>query len=211
MNEKLRIVIADDHPLFREGVVKSINETNSIEVVGEAGNAAEAYELVERLLPDLVCVDISMPGGGISAVQQISIAFPTVKVMILTVSEADDDVSAALEAGAAGYLLKGVSASQLVEAVKEVAEGRSYVSPGLAARLLRTMNAPRPAPIETPLDSLTKREAQILELVAEGMSNKEVGRALNLQEKTIKHYMTNILQKLQVRNRVEAALLARER
>ncbi|MBX2854265.1 MAG: response regulator transcription factor [Rhodobacteraceae bacterium] len=205
------MAIIDDHPLFRDGVVRTINETDHMEVVGEGGNADEAFELVGDMMPDIVCLDISMPGGGIKAAQRINTAYPAVRIIMLTVSEEDEDVSAALAAGASGYLLKGVGASELVEVLRTIASGESYVSPSLAARLLSVVKqAPQDEAEPHLIDTLTRREEQILELVARGLSNKEVGNALDLQEKTVKHYMTNILQKLHVRNRVEAALLARE-
>lgn len=208
----VRIVIVDDHPLFRGGVVRTLEEAGGMEVVAEGGSAAEAVALVDRHLPDVVCLDISMPGGGIEAAREIGRRFPAVRIVMLTVSEADEDVLAALEAGARGYVLKGVGAGELVDVLKGVAEGGSYVSPALAARVLSAMRRPaRGRVVDDPLSELTKREEQILKLVAQGLSNKEIGRELELQEKTVKHYMTNILQKLHVRNRVEAALLARER
>jgi DNA-binding NarL/FixJ family response regulator len=131
------------------------------------------------------------------------------RVAMLTASEADDDLMQAIKLGAQGYILKGVGAGELVDLVRELAAGRSYVSPGLAGRLLVAMRR-RETVAVNPLDDLSKREEDILKLVAQGKSNREVGEALDLQEKTVKHYMTSILQKLQVRNRVEAAMLARE-
>lgn len=210
MTETIRIVIADDHPLFRDGVARTLDERDDLEVVGQGGSAAEALALVEEHMPDLVCLDISMPGGGIEAAREIGRRFPAVGIVMLTVSEDDEDVLAALGAGARGYVLKGVGAEELVGVLRGVATGASYVSPSLAARVLGALKAPRVAEAD-PLDALTHREEQILRLVAKGLSNKEVGRELDLQEKTVKHYMTNILQKLHVRNRVEAAILARDR
>jgi two-component system, NarL family, nitrate/nitrite response regulator NarL len=128
---------------------------------------------------------------------------------MLTASEEDDDLMQALRFGALGYVLKGVGAGELVDLVRGLAQGQSYVSPSLAGRLLVGMKSRKPGP-ETPLEDLTKREEDILRLVAQGRSNREVGQTLDLQEKTVKHYMTAILQKLHVRNRVEAAMLARE-
>ena len=209
---KIRVVIADDHPLYREGVARSLAEDDDIIIVAEAADADAAVEMVERNAPDVVLLDISMPaGGGISALRRIRAKTQDPKIAMLTVSENDDDVMQALKAGAVGYVLKGVGSRELVAIVKDLAAGRSYVSPALAARILNSMRPDGRAPKNTsPLDDLSKREEDILKLVAAGKSNKEVGLALDLQEKTVKHYMTSILQKLHVRNRVEAAVLARE-
>jgi DNA-binding NarL/FixJ family response regulator len=211
MMEKIRVVVADDHPLYREGVARSLADDSAFAVVGQASDADAAVEVVQRLSPDIVLLDISMPaGGGISALRRIMAGPVPPKVAMLTVSEEDDDVMQALKAGAIGYILKGVGSRELVSIVKDVARGQSYVSPTLAARILNAMREGGPKREENPLDDLSKREEDILRLVAEGKSNKEVGRALDLQEKTVKHYMTTILQKLHLRNRVEAAVMARE-
>jgi two-component system, NarL family, nitrate/nitrite response regulator NarL len=207
----VRIVIADDHPLYREGVARSLTESGAFEVVGEAATGSEAVDLVARLAPDLALLDISMPGGGIAALRQIVAMTRPPRVAMLTVSEEDDDVMQALKAGASGYVLKGVGSRELVRILSDLAEGQTYVAPSLAMKMLSAMNAPRGGRERDPIDSLTKREEDILRLVAEGKSNKEAGEALDLQEKTVKHYMTIILQKLQVRNRTEAALMARDR
>lgn len=207
----IRVVIADDHPLYREGVARSLQDDPEIEIVGQGQDAVSAVELTESLKPDVVLLDLSMPGGGgIAALRRIMEMAVPPKVAMLTASEEDDDVMQALKAGALGYILKGVGSRDLVTVVKDIARGQSYVSPTLAARILNAMRAgaaPRPA---NPIDDLSKREEDILRLVADGKSNKEVGRTLDLQEKTVKHYMTSILQKLHVRNRTEAAVLARE-
>jgi len=205
---RIRIVIADDHPLYRDGVALSLSESVDFSVVGQGASADEAVELVEKHAPDLVLIDISMPGGGIAAARRVRASSPGTKIAMLTVSEAEDDVMEALKAGATGYILKGVSADELMSTLRELAAGRSYVSPTLAARLLTAMRTPKDQKPDDLLEQLTKREVNILRLVAQGLSNKEVGRALDLQEKTVKHYMTAILQKLHVRNRVEAAVLA---
>jgi two-component system nitrate/nitrite response regulator NarL len=213
MPDSIRIVLVDDHPLFREGVARTLGTEADFEVVGQGVGADDAIQLTRDILPDVVLLDISMPGGGIEAARQIAIACPVVKIVMLTVSEHDDDVVAALQAGARGYILKGVSGPELVRIIRAVEQGESYVSPDLAARLLveirRTDATHRDA--YDPLSALTAREEQVLKLLSRGLSNKEIGRELDLQEKTVKHYMTNILQKLQVRNRVEAALMAREK
>jgi DNA-binding NarL/FixJ family response regulator len=209
--DPIRIVIVDDHPLFRGGVARSLAE-EGFEILAEGGSAVEALELAGEHMPDLLLLDISMPGSGLAAARDVARRFPAIRIVMLTVSEADEDVLAALEAGARGYVLKGVGARELVTLLRDVHSGGSYVSPALAARMLAAMQkAGRGVAVDDPIADLTKREEEILRLVSQGKSNKEVGRALDLQEKTVKHYMTNILQKLQVRNRVEAAVLARSR
>ncbi len=210
MSEPLQIAIIDDHPLFREGVVHTLGAQPDIEVVGEGESAADALRIVAERMPDILLLDVSMPGGGLNAVRQISAAFPVVKVVMLTVSETEDDVTAALRAGARAYVLKGVASRELARILRSVASGEVYVTPSLAASLLYELTGGRgPNAAPNPLDGLTERERQILERVAAGDSNKEVGVQLGVSEKTVKHHMTNILQKLQVRNRVEAALMAR--
>ncbi|RMF33716.1 MAG: DNA-binding response regulator [Alphaproteobacteria bacterium] len=206
------IVLVDDHPLYRDGVVRTLNESRRFRVVAEGGTADEAVELVRAHRPALALVDISMPGSGITAARRICAGFPGTAVVMLTASEADDDVMEALKAGARGYVLKGVGGAELMRILDEVASGGSYVQPALAARLLTAMRSREreEAGAAELVGELTKREEDILKLVAQGKSNKEVARDLDLQEKTVKHYMTNILQKLQVRNRTEAALIARE-
>ena len=208
--DAIRVVIADDHPLYREGVASCLNEDPEIEVVGQSDDADGAVRLALEHAPDIVLLDISMPGGGLNALRNLMTRDQPPRCAMLTVSEQDEDVIAALKTGAVGYLLKGVGARELVSAVKEIASGKSHVSPSLALKMMRGMDQ-RGAASADPIDDLTKREEDILRGVARGLSNKEIGAALALQEKTIKHYMTAILQKLQVRNRVEAALKAKER
>jgi len=153
-------------------------------------------------------LDITMPGkGGIAAAAEIAIACPVTKIIMLTVSENEDDLLAAFKAGARGYLLKGVSARELANVTRSVASGEVYVSPSLAAGMLVELTRRPP----DPLDELSQREREILQLVAEGLTNREIGERLHLAEKTVKHYMTNVLGKLHVRSRVEAALLAARR
>src|SRR5438105_3175598 len=205
MSEQIRVVVADDHPLFREGVVTSLHSMEDINVVGQAENADEAVRVVREELPDLALLDVTMPGGGIEAARKIAAACPATRIVMLTVSEDEDDLLTALKAGASGYVLKGVAARELLSVIRSVHAGEVYVAPQLAWRLLGEMTKPRAV---SPLDELTAREREVLELVAGGLSNYEIGLRLNLAEKTIKHYMTNILAKLQVRSRVEAALLA---
>lgn len=208
----IRVVLADDHPIFRDGLQRSLAEEADFAVVGAGGSAAEAVALVEAERPDLALLDISMPGSGLAAAAEIARRFPETRIAMLTVSEDDHDVLAAMKAGAIGYVLKGVSASELALVLRAVAGGEAHVSPALAARVLAAMQKPATTrPDRAPIDDLTRREEDILRLVARGLSNKEAALELGLQEKTIKHYMTTILEKLQARNRVEAALIARDR
>lgn len=209
MSTPIRIAIVDDHPLFREGVARSLGEIGGFELVGEGASAEDAERLVRASTPDILLLDISMPGGGLNALAGILSAVPDQKIVMLTVSETNADVAQALKAGARGYVLKGVGSKALAEILRDVANGQSYVSPSLSARLLSDLLQPAGSKPD-PLAQLTGREAEILNLVAEGLSNKEVAARLSLQEKTVKHHMTRVLAKLNVRNRTEAALLMHE-
>jgi DNA-binding NarL/FixJ family response regulator len=209
--DRLRLVIADDHALFREGLIAILEAQTDMEVVGQGGTAEDAVRLARELLPELILLDIDMPGGGLEAARTIADDCPVTKICILTSSEADDHLVSALKIGARAFILKGVAARELVRILRAVAEGETYVPPALAASLLLEMQAagaPVKAGAPGPASELTAREREILEGLAAGLSNKEIGQKLFLSEKTVKHHVTNIFQKLQVRNRVEAALLA---
>lgn len=212
MASPIQVAIIDDHPLFREGVATTLATSPQVEVVGQGASAEDAFRLARDLLPDILLLDVSMEGGGIAVAGRVAAAYPIVKIVMLTASEREEDVLGSLKAGARGYILKGVTARELVRAVENVHAGEAYVTPKLAASLLLEMREPSKAAVKEPepLDELTEREAQILERLSAGLTNKEIARDLGLREKTVKHYMTNILQKLQVRNRVEAALLAQK-
>lgn len=214
MTDAIRVLVVDDHPLFRQGVIQSLNQAGDISVVGEAADGRAALQQALDLLPDVILLDVSMPGGsGLEAVSALHDAVPVSKIVMLTVSEDEDTLLATLKAGARGYLLKGVSSQELQQVVRAVYNGEVYVTPAMASNLLIEMARPRPVTQAqaSGLDELTGREREILELVAQGQTNREIGQRLYLSEKTVKHYMTNILQKLQVRSRVEAALLAQRR
>ena len=210
MSDELHVVVVDDHPMFRDGVVHAVASERDIRIVGQGATAEEALSLAQELLPDIIMLDIAMPGGGLNAARAIATACPFTKIVMLTVSEEEDDVVAAFKAGARAYVLKGVSARELVTILRTVHAGDAYVTPSLAASLLMELSGTPQRYREPSLlpANLTERERQILELVAAGASNKEIGQQLHLTEKTVKHYMTNILQKLHVNNRVQAALLA---
>jgi DNA-binding NarL/FixJ family response regulator len=207
MAESIRILVADDHPLFREGVVHSLASEPDLSVVGQAASGEEALRMARDLLPDVVLLDIGMQGwGGIVTAEKIRTACPATRIMMLTVMEDEDKLLASFKAGARAYVLKGVSAHDLACVVRSVAQGEVYVTPSLAAGILLTLSR-SPAP-KDPLGELTERESEILNLVVGGLTNREIGERLHLSEKTIKHYITNILEKLHVRSRVEAAMLA---
>ena len=213
-----RLLIIDDHPIFRRGLAATLAECGDFEICGEGASSEEALTLAATCSPDLVLLDLSMPGGGLAALQALRHSQPGLKVVILTASEQRDDLMESLRAGASGYVVKGIGSPALVEALRGIMRGEAYVAPSLAARIL-TASAAAPAaappPAEGPgdmsrlLQQLTPREGEVLQLVASGWSNKEIAREAQMQEKTVKHHMTRILQKLKLRNRTEAALFLR--
>lgn len=209
MSDRIRIVVVDDHPLFREGVVTTLAESGYFDVVAQAGSKEEAIIQAEKHIPDLMLLDVSMPGGGIETASEISARVPVIKIIMLTVSEQEHDVQAALKAQARGYILKGVASEELISILRDIHNGDSYISPNLAVNILmRSSEQPKP---DSPDDfDLNERERQILEKLAIGMSNKEIADDIFLSEKTVKHYMTNIMHKLHVSNRVQAAIKAYE-
>jgi two-component system, NarL family, nitrate/nitrite response regulator NarL len=208
-DEIIRVAVVDDHPIMREGLVHTFAKEEGFEVVAQGGSSAEAIEIAESLLPDLILLDINMPGDGVVAARTISRSCPAVRIIMLTAHDSEQHVVDALRGGASGYVVKGVSSEELVKTARAVHEGEAYVSPGLAAKLLGTRSKEiSPSQRQQKFVDLTDREEEILRFVCEGQSNKEIGENIGLTEKTVKHYMTNILQKLHARNRVEAALIA---
>jgi two-component system, NarL family, nitrate/nitrite response regulator NarL len=206
MTNVIEILVVDDHPLFREGVVNSLQAMEDFKVVGETATGQEALALALALMPDVVLLDVSMPGwNGIVTAEKIAMACPATTIIMLTASEDKDKLLAALKAGARGYVLKGVSAKELADVIRSAHAGEVYVSASIASEILVSLTKGK-AP--DPLQELTDREHEILQLVGTGLTNRAIGERISLSEKTIKHYVTNILHKLQVRNRVEAALYA---
>lgn len=207
MTRQIRIAVVDDHPLLREGVVGTLRSA-AMDVVGVGACAADATRLAGEHGPDVMLLDISMPGGGVEAARAIAKSYPHVKTMMLTVSEREDDVIAAMGAGARAYVLKGIGGPELLATIRAVNKGETYIAPQVAARVLTRMQRqsgipPKVRPFES---ELTIREEQIMDQVAQGLTNKEIALKFSLSEKTVKHYMTSVMQKLQVRNRVQAVL-----
>ncbi len=206
MTDQIRVLIADDHELFRRGVVETVTAPD-VTIVAEASNAASALEQARRELPDVILLDVSMPGGsGLDILPELQNDLPVCKVIILTVNEEEETLFSALKQGAQGYVLKGIGADELTGVIRAVHNGETYVPPGMAGRMLAEM---ADSGASAGLPDLSAREQEILAGIAEGKTNKEIAVSLYLSEKTVKHYVTNILTKLQVRNRVEAALKAR--
>jgi len=206
MLSAIRIAVIDDHPLFRESVVETLASAGNFEIVGEGATAGDALRLAQDLVPDIVLLDLRLPGGGVQAATSIVSVCPTVRIIMLTASDSEQDVIAALRAGAQGYILKSSSGLELVQTVRDVARGNSYVAPNLAGRLLINRGKGIETMVVDPFRDLTSYEERIFALVSQGMSNKEVARQLDCSERTVKHHMTNIMRKLNVRNRVEAVL-----
>ncbi|MEQ1614298.1 MAG: response regulator transcription factor [Hyphomicrobiaceae bacterium] len=207
--QAIQVAVVDDHPLMRAGIVQALSREIDIEIVAEGQSSDEAVAIARKHLPDVMLVDINMPGGGLDALRRISESCPAVACIVITVREDEDTVGRALRVGARGYVLKGISGRDLAKTIRSIYQGDVYITPSLATRLLMANTGPGAAqPDHKRLDDLTDREIQILRLIAKGLINKQIGVELELSEKTVKHYVTNILQKLQVRNRVEAALIA---
>lgn len=209
MSERISVAVVDDHPMIRKGVTHVLSRHRRFSVVAQGENGREAISIAYERKPDVMLIDVHMPGGGgIVAAGVIHAKAPSVKIIMLTVSEKESDLLSSLEAGASGYMLKGISGKELIRIVRSVQDGEVYVAPGLAARTIFHM---RQAPAAEkrkaePVAGLTKRESEILSSAARGMTNREIADRFDLSEKMVKHYMINILEKLGVRNRVEAVL-----
>ncbi|MBA2874611.1 response regulator [Thermaerobacillus caldiproteolyticus] len=215
---KTRIIIIDDHQLFREGVKRILQFEEGFEVVAEGTDGNEVLELVEKHRPDIVIMDINMPHmNGVEATKQIIESYPETKVVVLSIHDDENYVMRALQTGASGYLLKEMDADTLIEAIKVVAEGGSYLHPKVTHNLIkeyRRLAAGRSKREETkrevrlPLHLLTRRECEVLQLLADGKSNRGIGEALFISEKTVKNHVSNILQKLNVSDRTQAVVVA---
>jgi DNA-binding NarL/FixJ family response regulator len=208
MSAPIRLMIVDDHYLFRQGVLHTLQDEPDFLVVGEAASLAEAVQMVQEAHPDVILLDVILPdGSGLDALPAFRELAPDARVLVLTVSDEDQVVVRAIVQGAQGYLLKGVAASELVAAVRAVHAGNPCVTPSLALGLVRHL-AEREGSGGAGRDELTLRERQILEGIGAGKTNREIAEDLHISEKTVKHHVTNVLRKLHLRNRVEVALAA---
>ena len=205
--EPIRVVISDDHDLFRRGLRMVLEAEEDIEVVAEAADGQEAVARVEELAPDVVLMDVRMPKmGGIEATRLIRQLFPITRIIVLTVSDEEDDLYGAVKAGANGYLLKEVSIEEVADAVRAVFAGQSLISPALASRLLAELSGPKAVDDPPPNAArLTEREVAVLKLVALGHENAQIAGQLSISESTIRNHVANILTKLQQRSQIEPA------
>lgn len=211
----IRILLVDDQALFREGLHTLLSVHDELQVVGEAGNGQEAVEAVRQLSPDVVLMDLHMPLlNGVAATRQIAQLYPASRVIILTTFDDDDTVFDGLRAGAVGYLLKDVPSAKLVEAIRAAARGESFLQPSVAAKVVAEfsrMGVPKTAvPQQTLVEPLSSRELEILAVLASGASNREIANQLFITEGTVKNHVSNILGKLGVRDRTQAALKGKE-
>lgn len=207
----IRVLLADDHTLFREGLRALLSSVPETEVVGEAASGQEAVRAAETLQPDVVLMDIQMPGlNGIEATRRIVATSPHAGVIVVTMFEDDDSVFAAMRAGARGYVLKGADQEEMLRAIRAVARGEALFGPAIASRLMSYFTAPRPAAAAQLFPELTDREREVLGLIAQGYNNEEIARRLVLSQKTVRNHVSNIFSKLQVADRAQAIVRARE-
>ena len=208
-DDRIRVLIADDHQVVRQGLRTFLELNEGIEVVGEAGDGAEAVELVRRLQPDIVLMDLVMPGmDGIEATRQVTALECATKVIALTSFTEDDKVFPAIQAGASSYLLKDVSPDELVEAVRATKRGEARLHPSIARKLMEQVSRQANLHPDHLVDSLTEREREVVRLVARGESNQEIAASLVISEKTVKTHVSNILSKLNLADRTQLAIFA---
>ncbi len=211
-DQALRILIVDDHALFRRGLQMVLKQEPDIDVVGEAGDGHEAVDKAQELMPDVILMDVRMPRrSGIEATQQIKDLLPHVKILMLTISDEEADLYDAIKAGASGYLLKEISIDEVADAIRSVWAGQSRISPSMAAKLLTEFAAMSKRAEERqqlPAPRLTDREMEVLKLVAQGLNNRDIAKELFISENTVKNHIRNILEKLHLHSRMEAVVYA---
>jgi DNA-binding NarL/FixJ family response regulator len=209
--EKKRVLIADDHPLFRHGIRGLLDATPDFETIGEATSGDEAISQAHELQPDVILMDIRMPGvNGIEATRRILHAHPQIRVLMVTMFEDDASVFTAMRAGAHGYILKDAQKEDLLRAIRAVGSGEAIFSPAIASRMIAFFNTTRPAAPAQVFPELTEREREILDLIAQGLNNGEVAARLVLSSSTVRNYVSNIFSKLQVADRGQAIVKARD-
>ncbi|HVL99025.1 MAG TPA: response regulator transcription factor [Egibacteraceae bacterium] len=210
--EAIRVIVADDHAVFRRGLEMVLESEPDIEVVAEAGDGKEATDLAVEHMPDLVLMDVRMPAhGGIEATKAIKDAVPHSKILMLTISDEEEDLYDAIKAGASGYLLKEISIEEVAEAIRKVHAGQSLISPSMASKLLSefaSMAKKDEQKQQMPAPRLTDREMEVLALVAQGMNNRDIAKELFISENTVKNHVRNILEKLHLHSRMEAVVYA---
>jgi DNA-binding NarL/FixJ family response regulator len=204
-----RVLLVDDNDLFRQGL-RTLLEEEKVDVVGEARTGAEALAEIGVAAPEVVVMDLSMPGmSGVEAIRQMAAVAPLTRVLVLTASHEDDDVMDAIMSGACGYLVKDSSIDELLAGIRAAANGESLISPAIAAKVLQRLRAAASSPPEeSTLAGLTDREMQVLRLIANGQDNAQIAAELHISPKTVKNHISNILMKLQIENRIQAAVLA---
>jgi two-component system, NarL family, nitrate/nitrite response regulator NarL len=211
MGHKISIAVVDDHPLVAEGVIHVLANCPDMDVIGRGSTSMEAIDLVKAKKPDILVLDSSIPGGGMTALQTLMDFGTATKFLILTVSDDETDVFNALRIGAHGYVLKGIGSSELIQAVRSIYHDGHYLTPSLGAKMLTDIGRHQSSAKATKSAQLSLREDEVLSLIAAGHSNKSVGAALNLSEKTVKHYITSLFKKLNVKSRVELAILVQKK
>jgi DNA-binding NarL/FixJ family response regulator len=212
-DDRLRVLIADDHELFRRGLRMVLDDEPDLEVVAEAGDGREAVDLARDQAPDVVVMDVRMPSvSGIEAAGLIKADQPGIRILMLTISDEEDDLFEAVKAGANGYLLKEISIDEIAAAVRSVHAGQSLITPSMASKLLTEfadlVRKEQPVPQDVPAPRLTPREVEVLQEVAKGLSNRDIAESLSIAENTVKNHIRNILEKLHLHSRMQAVLYA---
>jgi DNA-binding NarL/FixJ family response regulator len=208
-SQPIRVILADDHAVVRKGIREFLEDEHDIDVVGEAADGHTALELVSEHQPDVAVVDVQMPGmTGIEVTRQIKARHPKVRVLILTAYDDDPYIFALLQAGASGYILKTAGSVELVHAVRAVYRGESALDPAVAQKVVQQLTSGRPLGAQAAVESLTEREIEVLHLVAKGLTNKAIGQALNISDRTVQGHLANIYGKLEVNSRTEAVTVA---